>query len=93
MLDEVTSLQDIAIFTNFGEQVGVVDEVVVDLQKNQVTGLLVQESNEALVDGGVPITVPYRWIQAVGDIIILKHFPNKVKVSEEMRRKFEMEYE
>ena len=93
MLDEVTSLQEITIFTNFGEQVGIVDEVVIDLEKDQITGLLVQESNPALVDEGVPITVPYRWIQAVGDIIILKHFPNKVKVSEEMRRNLEREYE
>ena len=93
MFEEITNLSDIPIYTQHGVQVGVSSEVVIDIEKDIVRGLLVQETNEALVEDGLPVTVPYRWIQSIGDIIILKHFPHKIHVSEEEKRRFQEDYD
>jgi sporulation protein YlmC with PRC-barrel domain len=89
MLEEVTTLQDLEIYTNHGAFVGRVRDLVLDLAKKRVDGLYVEETNESLVEDAHSINVPYRWVQSVGDIIILKHFPERVQLSEEERKRLD----
>jgi len=91
MLEEVTSLIGLQIYTNFGVFVGVVSNVIVDIKKHTADSFFVEETNPTLVEASRSITVPYRWVQHVGDIILLKHFPEHVELSEEERRRFEQE--
>ena len=91
MLEEVTSLLGLQIYTNFGVFVGIVNNVVVDIRKHKADSLYVEETNPTLVEASRSVTIPYRWVQNVGDIILLKHFPEHIELTEEQRRMMEME--
>ena len=91
MLEEVTSLLGLQIYTNFGVFVGVVNNVIVDIKKHRAESIYIDETNPALVESSRSITIPYRWVQNVGDIILLKHFPEHVEMTDEQRRIMEME--
>ena len=86
MLEEITRLIGLETFTDKGVRLGVVDEVRLDLTENMIDGLFFSETNPNLVEGGASITVPYRWVQSVGEIIILKYFPDSVQLPEDMRK-------
>lgn len=100
MLEEISALQDLEIYTNHGAFVGRVRDIIIDLAKKRIDGLYVDETNEALVESSHSISVPFRWVMSIGDIIILKHFPQRVQLTDEERKKLEairqfqtMEYE
>ena len=57
---------------------GHVRNVFLDMDENRVSSLLVTNTNPSLVEGTVDVAVPYRWVNAVGDIVILSHFPQRV---------------
>jgi len=48
------------------------------MDEKRVSSLLVTNTNPSIVEGTVDVAVPYRWVNAVGDIIILSHFPERV---------------
>ena len=54
--------------------------LVVDVENGAVDGVFVGETNPLLVEGGRAVSVPYRWIQSVGDIVILRYFPKRVSL-------------
>ena len=57
---------------------GNVNNLVVDVDNGAVDGIFVGETNPLLVEGSRAVSVPYRWVQSVGDIVILRHFPKRV---------------
>jgi sporulation protein YlmC with PRC-barrel domain len=89
MLEEVTTLQELEIYTPHGAFVGRVRDVIIDLVKKNIDGLYVEETSEALVEQSHSINIPYRWVQSIGDIIILKHFPERVQLTETERKKLD----
>ncbi len=91
MLEEVTSLLGLQIYTNYGVFIGVVNNIIVDIKKHRAESFFVQETNPTIVEASRSITIPYRWVQHVGDIILLKHFPERVEMSDEERRLWEIE--
>ena len=91
MLEEFTSLLGLQIYTNYGVFVGVVNNIIVDIKTHKADSFFVEETNPAIVEASRSITVPYRWVQHVGDIILLKHFPDRVELSDKERRKMDME--
>ena len=91
MLEEVTSLLGLQIYTSYGVFVGVVNNVIVDIKKHKADSLFVEETNPALVEASRSVTIPYRWVQNVGDIILLKHFPDHIELTDEQRRIMELE--
>jgi sporulation protein YlmC with PRC-barrel domain len=76
--EEVTSFLKLPVYTREGIYVGHVKNVFLELDEKRVGSLLVTNTNPALVEGSVDVAVPYRWVNAVGDIIILSNFPGKV---------------
>jgi sporulation protein YlmC with PRC-barrel domain len=78
MLEEISELIGLQVYTNSGVFLGNVNNLVVDVENGQVEGLFVGETNPLLVEGSRAVSVPYRWIQSVGDIIILRYFPKRV---------------
>jgi sporulation protein YlmC with PRC-barrel domain len=89
MLDEISRFSNMQVYTNQGVQLGTVENVVLDVTNSKVDALYISETNPMLVEDGVNVNVPYRWIQAVGDIIILKYFPGKVALKKETEEKIE----
>ncbi|MFP3299463.1 MAG: PRC-barrel domain-containing protein [Thermoplasmatales archaeon] len=81
METDVTNLIGLEIYTDKGYKLGVVDDVMLDTESQSIYGLYVERTNEGLVEDGVAVLVPYRWVRAVGDVILLKRFPAFVSVS------------
>ena len=80
MLVEMTELVGRQIYTPDGRLLGEVDNVVVDVEGSKIDGLFIAESSPLLVDDSKPVSVPYRWVAAVNDVVLLKYFPKRVSV-------------
>ena len=80
METDVTNLIGLEIFSDRGYRLGSVNDVTVDFDTQTIYGLYVERTNDGLVEDGVSVLVPYRWVRAVGDVIILKRFPTFVSV-------------
>ena len=80
MLEEISELIGLQVYTNQGVFLGNVNNLVVDVESGNVDGLFVQETNPLLVEGSRAVSVPYRWIQSVGDIVVLRYFPKRVSL-------------
>jgi len=76
--EEVTSFLKLPVYTRGGTYVGHVRNVFFDMDEKRVSSLLVTNTNPSLVEGTVDVAVPYRWVNSVGDIVILSHFPERV---------------
>ncbi len=72
------SLLQKQVFTDRGVLVGVVYDVILNFDDGSVHGLLIKDTNPAIVKDGISISIPYKWIRAVGDAILLLTFPQRV---------------
>lgn len=79
---EVTSFIDVPAYTAKGTFVGVVRSVLLDLRGQRVGSLLLTRTNPKIVEGSKDVSVPYRWVSAISDIVILSHFPEYVAQEE-----------
>ena len=82
MLEEISELIGLQVYTTDGIFLGNVNNVVLDLETQKVYGLFIGDTNPLLVEDSMPVNVPYRWVQAIGDIILLRYFPRRVSVKE-----------
>jgi len=80
---EVTGFINLPVYTNRGKYVGEVRDVLIDIEERKIDKLILTETNKEFVEGGVDVAVPYRWVSAVGDIIILSYFPERVEMQVE----------
>ena len=76
--EEVTSFLKLPVYTRRGTYVGHVKNIFFDMDEKRVSSLLLTNTNPSLVEGTVDVAVPYRWVNAVGDIVILSHFPERI---------------
>ncbi len=78
MLEEASELIGMQVYTPSGVFLGSVNNLVIDVDTRKVDGLFISESNPLLVEDSKAVNVPFRWIQSVGDVILLKYFPKRV---------------
>ena len=78
MLEEASELIGMQVYTPSGVFLGNVNNLVIDVDTRKVDGLFISESNPLLVEDSKAVNVPFRWIQSVGDVILLKYFPKRV---------------
>lgn len=80
---EITALVGREVYSNNGVFVGEVEDVRLDLSTQQVTGLALSELNGELFSGriesGKGVMVPYRWVRAVGDVILINDVIERLK--------------
>ena len=73
--DEITSLVGREVYSNNGVFVGEVEDIQLNLDAEAVTGLALSELNgdlfSAEMTGNRGVIVPYRWVRAVGDIVLV----------------------
>ncbi|MGQ3329449.1 MULTISPECIES: PRC-barrel domain-containing protein [Halorubrum] len=73
--EEITSLVGREVYSNNGVFVGEIEDVRLDLDAQAVTGLALAELNHELfagrVGGNTGVIVPYRWVRAVGDVVLI----------------------
>lgn len=77
MLETLNNIKGLEIYTPSGIFVGIADEVVINITEMSAIELFVIDANPYLVDEDTSIGVPFRWIQSIGDIIILNRFPEE----------------
>ena len=72
---EITTLVGREVYSNNGVFVGEVEDVRLNIDASAVTGLALGELNTELfsevVDGGNGVMIPYRWVRAVGDVVLI----------------------
>ncbi|QLH75017.1 MAG: PRC-barrel domain-containing protein [Methanomassiliicoccales archaeon] len=78
MLEEASEIIGLEVYTPAGLHLGTVNNLVIDLENKRIDGLFIDETNPLLVEDSKAVNVPYRWIQAIGDVVILKYFPKRV---------------
>ena len=76
--EEVTSFLKLPVYTRSGNYIGHIRNVFLDMEQKRVSSLLVTNTNASIVEGSVDVAVPYRWVNAVGDIVLLSYFPERV---------------
>ena len=83
MLEAISEIIGMQVYTPGGTYLGNVDNVVMDMENKAVDGIFIRQTNPLLVEGSISINIPYRWIQSVGDVVILKYFPKRVAMARE----------
>lgn len=83
MVTELTAYVGRTVYSSKGTYVGSVSNVIIDLPNKKVGSILLTRTNPNLVDGGRDVAVPYRWVSAVGDVVLLSTFPEHVTVVEQ----------
>ena len=91
MLVEMTELLGRQIYTPDGRLLGEVDNVIVDVEAAKIDGIYVDETSPMLVEDSRPTNVPYRWVAAVNDVVLLKYFPRRVSVKKAAARSAKVE--
>lgn len=84
---EITSLVGREVYSNNGVFIGEVEDLRLDVESNAVTGLALNRLNEELFDNYVGdargIMLPYRWVRAVGDVVLVNDIVERIKEQEE----------
>ncbi len=70
---ELTSLHGLNVYTDRGARVGTVDDVVIDANDKKISGLAIGNVNKNIFNvEGSGVILPYRWVVAIGDIVLVK---------------------
>ncbi|WP_227354315.1 PRC-barrel domain-containing protein [Haladaptatus salinisoli] len=84
--EEITTLVGREVYSNNGVFVGEVDDVRLDLDATAVTGLALGGLNDELfssrIEPGRGAIIPYRWVRAVGDVILINDVVERLKEPE-----------
>ncbi|ERH10802.1 MAG: hypothetical protein J07HX64_02581 [halophilic archaeon J07HX64] len=80
---EITSLVGREVYTNTGVFLGEVEDLQLDLDSQAVTGLALYELNRELFADELAtargVIVPYRWVQSVGDIVVVSDIVERIQ--------------
>jgi len=79
MLTEISDLIGMEIYTDKAIALGNVDDLIIETENQKIEGLFINNPNPLLVEHSRPVSVPFRWINSVGDVIVLKYFPKFVQ--------------
>ncbi len=80
---EITTLVGREVYTNNGVFLGEVEDLRLNLDAQKVTGLALHELNRELfaeeAASARGVIIPYRWVQSVGDVIIVNDLAERVQ--------------
>ncbi len=73
MIGEISTLLGLKVYTDEGRYVGVVRDLVIDVENRQIKSLAISDFNRTLINSKAKgVLIPYRLVKAVGDIVIVK---------------------
>lgn len=83
---DIASLLDQDVYSKKGVFVGRVEDAVLNPENGMVSGLAIRDVNRDLFDqrGSKGIIIPFRWVIAVADIIIIRHPVKNAKNTQEV---------
>lgn len=72
---QLSSLYGQELYTDRGIYVGKIEDVSVDIKEKRISGLAVKNVNPNAFNVGKRkgVIIPYRWVTAIGDIVLIKH--------------------
>jgi sporulation protein YlmC with PRC-barrel domain len=72
---QLSSLYGQDLYTDRGIYVGKIEDVSVDIREKRISGLAVRNVNPNAFNAGKKkgVIIPFRWVTAIGDIVIVKH--------------------
>jgi len=80
---EITALVGREVYTKNGVLVGEVEDLRLDLETQEVNGLALHELNRELFGAEAAsargVIIPYRWVQAVGDVVIVNDIVERIQ--------------
>lgn len=84
---EITTLVGREVYTNSGLYVGEVEDVRLNFDAEGVTGLALREANRDLFSDQLGnhrgVMIPYRWVQSVGDVVLVSDVIERLKPDDE----------
>lgn len=88
MLTEITSLYNLEVYTPNGIYLGRIYEILVDTNKYNVYEVILEETNPTIIDDSRSIGVPFRWVESISEIVVLKYFPGKIHIKPKLARAY-----
>lgn len=74
-----TLLNGLDMYTDRGVFVGDVEDVVLDVEGERIHGIALGRINPDFAEVDDKVIVPFRWVRAIGDVVIVKHLPDKFR--------------
>ena len=68
---KVTDFMNLPVYINKGIYVGEVRDIQIDIEEKCIAKLILTDTNKNVIEDGMDVAVPYRWVSAGGDIIIV----------------------
>ena len=85
MQAEVSTMFGLNVYTERGIYIGKVNDVVLEVSEKKVSGLAVSRLNPDMFDTSkTGVVIPYRWVTAVGDVVLIRHVKDQFKKPEEV---------
>jgi sporulation protein YlmC with PRC-barrel domain len=85
MQSEVSTLFGLNIYTDRGVYIGKVSDVQLDVSERKVSGLAATRLNPEMFDSPERgVIIPYRWVTAVADVVLIRHVKDQFKKPEEI---------
>jgi sporulation protein YlmC with PRC-barrel domain len=72
---DVSTVRGKEVFLPDGRRLGTVHDAVIDVDGFACSHLFVVGTPHHLVEQGIDVAVPWRWVRGVGDAVILRWFP------------------
>lgn len=92
---EVSTLFGLNVYTDKGVYIGKVADVVLEVAEKKAVGLAVMKLNPEVFDTSSKpgVVIPYRWVTAVGDIVLIRHVKDQFKKPEEIPEDYNIDEE
>ncbi len=86
MQAEVSTLFGLNMYTNKGIYIGKVNDILLEVNDKKVVGLAVGKLNPDVFDtsSSKGVVIPYRWVTAVGDVVLIRHVKDQFKKPQDM---------
>ena len=73
---DVTGLVGMTVVLPNGLHLGEVYDIVVDTDHWGCTHLYVRDADPRISEESIPVAIPWRWVKAIGDVLLLRWFPD-----------------
>ena len=84
---EITSLVGREVYSNNGVFVGEIEDLQLNVEGEAVDGLALGSLNVELFEeetnDGLGVILPYRWVRAVGDVVLVNDVVERVREPDE----------
>ncbi len=85
MQAEISTMFGLNVYTEKGVYIGKVNDVVLEVNERKVSGLAVSRLNPEVFDTSkTGVVIPFRWVTAVADVVLIRHVKDQFKKQEEV---------